>query len=138
MEKKYKYYMTKSEKFFLGFAILFIISIIIGGIFKNRYDVFFYLLPATAIFFTIIRYYRLTDDNMLILQRYLFGNAFKPVSVSQITRVNQKKPNQIILIYYRNKLRGDIILKLSETDLKDFLNELQQRNPSIEISANNS
>ncbi len=137
MEKKYKYYVTKREKILLGFVIFFYIAIIVWAILNVRYGAIFYFLPSIAILFTLVRFYRLTDDNMLVMQRYLFGSAFKPVSVNQITRVIQKNPNQIILIYYRNKLRGDMILKLSETDMKYFFDELMKRNPAIEISTIN-
>ena len=137
MEKKYKYYVTKREKILLGFVIFFYIAIIVWAILNVSYGAIFYFLPSIAILFTLVRFYRLTDDNMLVMQRYLFGSAFKPVSVNQITRVIQKNPNQIILIYYRNKLRGDMILKLSETDMKYFFDELMKRNPAIEISTIN-
>ncbi|WP_436413981.1 hypothetical protein [Petrimonas sp.] len=134
MEKKYKYYFTKSEKFLLGFVILFYIAIIVWAILNVRYEVIFYFLPSIAILFTLVRFYRLTDDNMLVMQRYFFGSAFKPISVNQIKRIMQRKKNKTILIYNRDGLRGDIILKLSDTDLKDFLDELKRRNPAIEIS----
>ncbi len=54
--------------------------------------------------------------------------------MNQIKRIMQRKKNKTILIYNRDGLRGDIILKLSDTDLKDFLDELKRRNPAIEIS----
>lgn len=66
--------------------------------------------------------------------RNLLGNLTKPVSVNQITRVTQKSKNEAILVYNRDGLRGDRILRLSETDMKDFVDELKKRNPIIEFS----
>ena len=68
--------------------------------------------------------------------RHVFGSSFKPFSVNQITRVTQKSKNEAILVYNREGLRGDRIIRLSETEMKDFLNELLKRNPAIEIKTN--
>ncbi len=46
------------------------IAIIVWAILKVRYGVIFYFLPSIAILFTLVRFYRLTDDNMLVMQRY--------------------------------------------------------------------
>jgi DNA-directed RNA polymerase specialized sigma54-like protein len=70
--------------------------------------------------------------------RHLFGSLVKPFSLNQITRITQKSKNEVILVYNRDGLRGDRLLRLSETDMKDFMNELLQRNPAIEIFASNS
>ena len=136
MEKRYKYYTTKSEKIFLVLTFLLIFAVIIWMIWNKRYALlFFIILPQIAVLATsIYRFYVLTDDNMLVIKRYIFRSAFKPISVNQITRIAQQYKNKTILIYNRDGLRGDIILKLSETDLKEFLDELEKRNPAIEMS----
>ena len=68
--------------------------------------------------------------------RHVFGSSLKPFFVNQISRVTQKSKNEAILVYNREGLRGDRIIRLSETEMKDFLNELLKRNPAIEIKTN--
>lgn len=133
MEKKYRYYVTKKEKVSFILAFLLITASVIWAISQNKnYLLLVFIGPvATCLFypFTFI----LTADNMLDT-RSLFGSKFKPFSVNQITHVTQKSKNEAVLVYNRDGLRGDRILHLSETDMKDFLDELTKRNPAIEVS----
>ncbi len=133
MEKKYGYYMTKSEKVLLVIVFLLIAAGIVWMISQHKYYLFLAFLGPLITFFTYPFSYRLTTDNMLDV-RNLLGNLTKPVSVNQITRVTQKSKNEAILVYNRDGLRGDRILRLSETDMKDFVDELKKRNPIIEFS----
>lgn len=136
MEKKYGYYMTKSEKALLVIAFLLIVAGIVWTIGRAEYGLLILLVVLVGVLATTTyQSYKLTNDNMLIIKRYVFGNAFKPISVNQITSINRQKKNKTILVYNRNGLRGDIILKLSETDMENFVDELKRRNPTIEINS---
>lgn len=133
MEKKYKYYVTKREKIFFILMILLLIAGVIWMILQNEYYLFLAFIGPIATYLFYPFTFILTADNMLDIQS-LLGSKFKSFSVNQITSVTQKSKNEAILVYNRDGLRGDRILRLSETDMKDFLNELIKRNPAIEVS----
>jgi hypothetical protein len=137
MQKKYKYYVTRREKIFFFLFILIIIAGSVWIIWQNKYYLFLTFLGPIGTYLFYPFSYILTADNMLDV-RHLFGSSVKPFSLNQITRITQKSKNEVILVYNRDGLRGDRLLRLSETDMKDFMNELLQRNPAIEIFASNS
>lgn len=133
MEKRYKLHLTKNDRVVFALLFIFIIASIIWIFSKKEYFLLINLLIPSGFFLFFPNRYRLTSDDMLDV-RHLFGIAFKPISVNQIICVTQKSKNEVILVYNRNGLRGDRILRLSETDMKDFLSELQMRNPALELS----
>lgn len=137
MEKRYTYYVTKWDKMIFVLLTLFFISGVYWMILQNKYYLFMAIIGPIGVSLFHPFFYILTADNMLDM-RNLFGSAFKPFSLNQITRIIQKSKNEVILVYNRDGLRGDRTLHLSETDMKDFLHELAHRNPAIEISANNN
>lgn len=115
--------------------ILLLIAGVIWMILQNEYYLFLAFIGPIAAYLFYPFSYILTADNMLDI-RHVFGSSFKPFSVNQITCVTQKSKNEAILVYNRDGLRGDRIIRLSETEMKDFLDELKRRNPAIEININ--
>jgi len=133
MEKRYKYYITKREKCICGFFVLLFIAGTVWMILRNEYSLLLFLIGplGTCLFYPFS--YRLTDDNLVDVRHFL-GSTVKSFSVNQIIRITQRSKNEVVLVYNRDGLRGDRILRLSEVDMMDFLDELLQRNPTVEFS----
>lgn len=133
--RKFKAQNLKTVCIFYLILTVVILSGALWGIYKKEYILLINAIIPIGFIFNLPVQYRLTENDKLDV-RNLFGSMFKPISVSQIIRITQRSKNEFIVVYKRDRLRGDRIIRLSETDMKDFLNELLGRNPAIEIKTN--
>lgn len=133
--RKFKAQNLKTVCIFYLILTVVILSGALWGIYKKEYILLINAIIPIGFIFNLPVQYRLTENDKLDV-RNLFGSMFKPISVSQIIRITQRSKNEFIVVYKRDRLRGDRIIRLSETDMKDFLDELLERNPAIEIKTN--
>lgn len=133
IEKRYKSYITRKNRITYGVFAAYIALVLIYAFYTKRYHTLFAVLPAIGFFLSYPNQYLISEDNILDV-RDLFTSIFKPVSLNLVTRATQKSKNELILVYNRDGKRGDRVLRLSDADMNDFLNELMKRNPLIELS----
>lgn len=133
--KKYKIFVSRNEWIFIIVAIALLVALTIWFYVEKERNAFILLfqLPWIMVFLTQPRELRLHDGHTLELRSYVRNRAFKPISVNQLISYKRdtKDKNKITLVYYRDQLRGDWTLRLSEADIEDLTNELNMRNPAI-------